>query len=119
MFRIGRRDYTTLGSPQKHGAQMPRRRAAPRLYLDPARQQWIIRDGASFIRTGCAEHERDGAEKRLATYLGQKHTPQRSSTPLIADILLAYSSEHLPHTASAKNASYGLPTSRHGGAIEL
>jgi integrase len=87
---------------------MPRRRAAPRLYLDPARQQWIIRDGASFIRTGCAEHERDGAEKRLAAYLGAKHTPQPSSTPLIADILLAYASEHLPHTRAAKNASYGV-----------
>jgi integrase len=87
---------------------MPRRRAAPRLYLDPARKQWIIRDGASFIRTGCTEHERAGAEGRLAAYLGQKHTPQRTNSPLIADILLAYSSEHLPHTASAKNASYGI-----------
>jgi integrase len=87
---------------------MPRRRAAPRLYLDPGRKQWIIRDGASFIRTSCTEHERERAEKRLAAYLGQKHTPQRSSSPLIADILLAYSSEHLPHTVSAKNASYGI-----------
>jgi integrase len=87
---------------------MPRRRAAPRLYLDRGRKQWVIRDGASFLRTGCAEHERDGAEKRLAAYLGQKHTPQRSSTPLIADILLAYSTEHLPYTRAAKNASYGV-----------
>jgi integrase len=88
---------------------MPRRRAAPRLYLDPGRRQWIIRDGASFIRTGCAEAERDGAEARLAAYLGAKHRPNRAANdPLIADILLVYADEHLPHTLSAKQASYGV-----------
>jgi hypothetical protein len=87
---------------------MPRRRAAPRLYLDRKRRHWIIRDGASFIRTGCAEHERVGAEKRLAAYLGSKHTPQRSASPLIADILLAYSAEHLPYTRGARNAAYSI-----------
>jgi integrase len=87
---------------------MPRRRAAPRLYLDPARKQWIIRDGASFVRTSCAEPDRHGAETRLAAYLGQKHKPERSSSPLIADVLLAYSSEHLPHTRAAKNSAYNV-----------
>jgi integrase len=89
---------------------MPRRRAAPRLYLDSRRKQWVIRDGASFVRTSCAETDRDGAEARLAAYLGQKHTPQRSPSPLIADILLAYASEHLPHTRAAKNAAYNVGT---------
>lgn len=87
---------------------MPRRRAAPRLYLDPARRQWVIRDGSSFVRTGCAESDRRGAETRLAAYLGQKHRPQRGPEPLIADILLAYGSEHLPHTRAAKNAGYNV-----------
>lgn len=87
---------------------MPRRRAAPRLYLDPGRRQWVIRDGASFVRTGCAESERGGAEKRLGQYLGQKHTPQRGTAPLISDILFAYSTEHLPHTRAAKNAAYNI-----------
>src|SRR5262245_12672945 len=87
---------------------MPRRRAAPRLYLDSGRGQWAIRDGARFIRTGCAEADRDGAEARLAAYLGAKHKPQPSPTPLIADVLLAYSSEHLPHTRAAKNAAYNV-----------
>lgn len=89
---------------------MPRKRAAPRLYLDPVRQQWAIRDGARFIRTSCAEADRDGAEARLASYLGKKHTPTRSASPLIADVLLAYASEHLPHTAAAKNAAYNIGT---------
>src|SRR5262245_54947103 len=87
---------------------MPRRRAAPRLYLDSGRGQWAIRDGARFIRTGCAEADRDGAEARLAAYLGAKHKPQPSPTPLIANVLLAYSAEHLPHTRAAKNAAYNI-----------
>jgi integrase len=87
---------------------MPRRRSAPRLYLDPGRRQWVIRDGASFIRTSCAEADRDGAEARLAAYLGAKHKPQPSQSPLIADVLLAYASEHLPHTRAAKNAAYNI-----------
>jgi integrase len=87
---------------------MPRRRAAPRLYLDPGRQQWIIRDGAAFVRTGCVESDRDGAEKRLAAYLAGKHEPARSPSPLIADVLTVYGREHLPHIASAKNSAYNL-----------
>src|SRR5262249_59971344 len=85
---------------------MPRRKSPPRLYLDPQRRQWIIRDGASFIPTRCAQADRHGAESRVGAYLGQKHTPQRGPDPLIADILLTYASEHLPHTATAKNVSY-------------
>jgi integrase len=87
---------------------MPRRRAAPRLYLDRGRRQWVIRDGASFIRTGCAEADRDGAERRLAAYLGTKHQPERSPSPLIADILLVYANEHVPHTRSSKQVSYAI-----------
>jgi integrase len=87
---------------------MPRRRSPPRLYLDTTRGQWIIRDGPRLVRTGCSEHDRDRAEARLAAYLGQKHTPQRGPSPLIADILLAYASEHLPHTRASKNAGYNV-----------
>lgn len=87
---------------------MPRRREAPRLYLDPKRKQWIIRDGPHFIRTGCAESDRSGAEKRLGRYLGQKHTPERGPSPLIADMLTVYGREHLPHIAGAKNTAYNI-----------
>jgi integrase len=87
---------------------MPRRRAAPRLYLDPRRKQWVIRDGASFVRTGCAESDRRGAESRLAAYLGQHHKPEGSAAPLIADVLLVYAQEHVPHTKSAQNTAYNL-----------
>jgi integrase len=87
---------------------MPRRRQPPRLYLDPKRKQWIIRDGPTQIRTGCAESDRRGAENRLAAYLGQKHKPERSECPLIADVLLVYAREHIPHTRAAKNAAYNI-----------
>jgi integrase len=87
---------------------MPRRRAAPRLYLDGKRKVWVIRDGASFVRTGCAESDRSGAEKRLAEYNGQKHQPERGQNPLIADVLLVYAREHLPHTKAVANSTYNI-----------
>jgi integrase len=86
---------------------MPRKRSAPRLYLDSKRKQWIIRDGQGFRRTGCSENDRSGAEKQLAAYLGAKWKPQNGQgDPLIADVLLAYAKEHVPHTATARDTSY-------------
>lgn len=87
---------------------MPRRRQAPRLYLDPGRRQWVIRDGPSFVRTGCAESDRGGAEKQLGRYLGQKYKPEGGPDPLIADVLLTYAQEHVPHIKGAKNTSYNI-----------
>lgn len=78
---------------------MPRRSAGPRLYLDPRRQQWIIRDGSAFCRTGCGVGSRGDAEKQLASYIGQKHKPAPSNDPLIDDVLSVYGREHAPHTA--------------------
>jgi integrase len=87
---------------------MPRRRSPPRLYLDKARRQWIIRDGATRVRTSCAESDRASAERRLAEYIGEKHQPQFGSDPLIADILTVYSREHLQHKVSAPNYAYNV-----------
>lgn len=85
---------------------MPRRRSPPRLYLDSTRGQWVIRDGSAFVRTGCIESDRASAEKQLARYIGEKHTPTAGSDPMIAEVLQAYASEHLPHTRAAANAVY-------------
>src|SRR5262249_46119438 len=88
---------------------MGRKRAAPRLWLDQRTGRgWVILDGGQFIRTGCAESDRAGAEKKLAEYLGDKYKPQRSVDPLIVDTLLAYGREHLANTRSAKNAAYNI-----------
>ena len=84
---------------------MPRKSKGARLYLD-TRRGWVIRDGSAFIRTGCSESERGEAEKQLARYIGQKHAPTPGGDPMIAEVLQAYSSEHLPHTHAAANAAY-------------
>jgi integrase len=85
---------------------MPRRRSPPRLYLDRSRKQWIIRDGSSFVRTGCPEPNRREAEEKLAEYLGRKHKPEGGPDPLIADVLNIYTQEHVPFTESAQNTLY-------------
>jgi len=88
---------------------MPRRRAPPRLYLDPGRRVWVIRDGPLFVRLGLPESDRAAAERRLAQYLAAKYEPPRSDDPLICDTLNVYASEHTPHTATAaRSISYQL-----------
>lgn len=87
---------------------MPRKRAPPRLYLDTKRGQWVIRDGANFIRTGCTEPRIEQAEKQLARYLGRKYQPEGGPDPLIADVLIVYAQEHVPHIKGKKNTSYNI-----------
>jgi integrase len=101
----GNLDISRVGERE---CAMPRRRAAPRLYLDPRRKTWIIRDGALFIRTGCAENERERAEKQLAEYLGQKWRPEAGPDPQIVGVLALYAKEHTQHTATARNSAYNL-----------
>jgi integrase len=85
-------------------AAMPRPRSPPRLYLDPGRRAWVIRDGGAFIRTGIAEADRAAAERRLGEYLAEKHEPERGPDPLIADVLNIYATEHMPHCASTRRS---------------
>lgn len=87
---------------------MPRRALGPRLYFDRSRKQWVIRDGTGFVRTGCGERDRQEAEKHLETYLGRKHKPQPSATPLIDDVLNAYGAEHGPHTRRPGNIAHNI-----------
>ena len=82
------------------------RKLPPRLYLDPGRGQWVIRDGALFVRTGLAEGQHHEAEQALHQYLASKHTPQPSPSPLIADVLIVYGKQHLPHTRARVTGSY-------------
>lgn len=87
---------------------MPRRKAPPRLYLDPKRGAWIIRDGARFIRTGCTRENLADAENQLAEYIGEKYAPPATSTPTIIEVLAAYASEVVEHRASKRNISYNI-----------
>ena len=87
---------------------MPRRRAPPRLYLDPGRRVWVIRDGGAFIRTGIAEADRAAAEKCLAKYLAAKHEPERGPNPMICDVVATFATEHLAYAVTARNSAYSL-----------
>lgn len=87
---------------------MPRREKGPRLYLDPRRKQWIIRDGTSFIRTGSGERDRSGAEKALAQYIGHKHKPKASGAPMIAEVLNVYGQEVAIHRRTSRNIGYNI-----------
>lgn len=102
---------------------MPRPAKGPRLYLHAewiARDgkrvrdepRWFIRDGPVTRRTGCGERDRDGAEKALARYLGEKFRPAvREGDPArvsIAEVLTAYGREHAPLTRSAETIGYAI-----------
>jgi integrase len=85
---------------------MPRRSKGPRLYRDPARGQYVIRDGSCFVRLGAASPVE--AEKHLAEYIASKHRPTPSAGPLVADILAAYANDIAAHRKSASNIGYCL-----------
>lgn len=87
---------------------MPRKPKGPRLWLDQERGQWVIRDGSSFIRTGCAESDNEDAEKKLAEYIARKYKPAAVPSPLIADVLLIYAQERLPKTRAADKAAHNI-----------
>src|SRR5688500_8156967 len=82
---------------------MPRRAKGPRLYRDPARGQYIIRDGPRFVRLGAASAVE--AEKFLAQYIADKHRPAPSKGPVVADILSAYATDVAANRKSAVNLS--------------
>ncbi|WP_439572604.1 tyrosine-type recombinase/integrase [Phreatobacter sp.] len=84
---------------------MPRPSKGPRLYADPRRRQWIIRDGSHFRRTGCALDDREGADRALAAWLGEKLSlPERESRLAgitAGEVLIAYGRERAPHVRAS------------------
>ncbi|CZT36171.1 tyrosine-type recombinase/integrase [Rhizobium sp. 9140] len=77
---------------------MPQKRKPPRLYLrnDGDRKVWIIRDGATNIRTGCAEAQAEEAGRKLQEYLAEKFQPERGGRAAeitVGDVLLVYLDE--------------------------
>jgi len=87
---------------------MPRKSKGPRLYLDRERKQWAIRDGSSFVRTGCPERDNEGAERALAEYIARKYKPAAVASPLLADVLLVYAQERLPKTKAKDKAAHNI-----------
>jgi integrase len=87
---------------------MPRKSKGARLYLDRERGQWVIRDGESFVRTGCLESDHASAEKKLSEYIASKYKPAAVASPVIADVLLIYAKERLPKTKAADKAAHNI-----------
>lgn len=91
----------------------------PRLWLQPARQRpngsiapavWVIRDDGGFKRsTGCAAGDRGQAERALAAYLAERHTPDRRkgdpSEVATLDILTQFARDIVPGYARPKEAA--------------
>lgn len=87
---------------------MPRRKAPPRLYLDPKRRAWVIRDGPRFIRTGCTGRQLAEAESQLKDYIEEKYAPPPTNEPTILEVLAAYADDVVAHRVSRKNISYNI-----------
>ena len=91
---------------------MPRPSKGARLWFDPKRGQWVIRDGTFKRGTGCRYEDRGGAEEALADYLTEKYTPPKTNDPariLVDDILEFYGKMVAPKhrtTAAATAISY-------------
>lgn len=86
---------------------MPQKRKPPRLYLrsDGGRNVWIIRDGKTNIRTGCAEDAAEEAARKLQEYLGEKFQPVRGGRAAeitVGDVLAVYDSEKADSTSRPK-----------------
>jgi integrase len=87
---------------------MPRRSSGPRLWFDKKRGTWTILDGRSRRRTGFALDESRQAQKALGEYIAAQHVVKDSATPYIADVLSAYSTEHLAHKVSGSHIFYDI-----------
>jgi len=100
---------------------MPRRAAAPRLWLQPERRDkrtgrithsavWIIKDRGLRQSTKCARDDRNGAEKALGQYLNRKHTAAATescrgpATIPVADVLNLYVEQVVPKHARPEEA---------------
>lgn len=90
---------------------MPQKRKPPRLQLRSETRKgrkytyWVIRDGETYVRTGCTEDEASEAEAKFREYLGEKHEPVRggrATEVTIGDILLVYDEEKADGTSRPK-----------------
>lgn len=81
---------------------MPNKSKGVRLWLRRGKTEsastWIIRDGSTQVRTGCGYLESEQAQRKLASYINEKYTPdrQRNRDPSkisLADVLNIYAED--------------------------
>lgn len=82
------------------------------LYLHPRERVWIIRGAGIFRRTGCGEHDREGAHQALQAYLASLFNPRRrESDPCrlsVAEVLTAYGREHATTVKAPATIGYAI-----------
>jgi integrase len=87
---------------------MPRRSTGPKLWFDKSRESWTILDGRTRHRTGFGAADIKQAERALRDYITGKHKPAEGPNPILADVLAAYSEEHIKHAVSGKSILYDI-----------
>jgi integrase len=108
LYRIGRRDYTTLADLKE----------MQRLCLvqNPVQGSGLIKSvkrtassmAAASSAQAAAKATFPGAKKFLEAYLAAHHTVAGGADPMIADVLKVYGEEHLATKVSAYSVSYDL-----------
>src|SRR5674476_169173 len=89
---------------------MPRKSKGARLQLRAARYKagalthqatWVIRDGAGYYATGCAEREVAAAEQALKDFIAKKYAPARKEQDLdkifVCDVLSIFIDDRPDH----------------------
>lgn len=85
-----------------------------RLWLRPAYNRnpsvWVIKDGRRQISTGCAPHDREEAERKLAEYITASHVVEKrpaseAKSVLVADVLNLYLKDIAPKHARPDETS--------------
>ncbi|MDF2369423.1 MAG: site-specific integrase [Rhizobiaceae bacterium] len=93
---------------------MPRKKLPPRLSLRKDNRTWVIRDGDTYLRTGCSEGEIAEAEEKLCDYIAAKWQPatstSRQSDTYLADVIVLYSEHKVPTFENPKRADEFLST---------
>jgi integrase len=98
-----------MANPRKHPRLYLKRRRPPRQHV------WIIRDGEIEIRTGCGEHDPQGAEEALGRYIARKFCPPGALSAerlFIDEVVAAYLNEHAQNAQSRKTREFLFDTAR-------
>lgn len=92
---------------------MPRPRKPARLYYRRDEGQWIIRDGATQLRTGLGFEQCGEAESALAQYLATRRAPERSgpanpSELTVGEVLSRYADDKGGTLAAPATLAYSI-----------
>ncbi|MEO0624115.1 MAG: site-specific integrase [Pseudomonadota bacterium] len=87
---------------------MPRKKLPPRLVWREDGQQWVIRDGQTYIRTGQGREGHSEALRQLAEYIddGRPRGPSQPGEITVGEVLALYLDEHGPLVVDRQRLIY-------------